>query len=122
MGGRHAEPVDRVTFEVDFDQNDRLLADNPTIVPGLDGHDLRRLVLNDATISVFDVDLSARQETDVRVHTELGTDNRFHVDRPSESRRVDHPLDAGVTGASDFQPHVADVASFCSGHCSQERI
>jgi hypothetical protein len=73
----HAEPADRVTLEVDLDENDRLLADNPTIVPGLDGHDLRRLVLDDAAIGVFDVDLSAGQEANVRVHAELGADNRF---------------------------------------------
>ena len=35
-GHRHPEAADRVTFEVEFDPHDRLLAYHPTIMPRFD--------------------------------------------------------------------------------------
>jgi hypothetical protein len=58
------------------DQHDRLLADNPAIVTGIDCHDLRHGRVDDASVGVFDVDL-AREESDVGVHAAIG-DDRLH--------------------------------------------
>src|SRR5262249_60962023 len=100
MGVRHAETGDRIALEVELDQHDRLVADHPAIVPGLDGDDLRRAVLDDAAVGVLDVDLAAREEADVRVHAEVGADDRLHVDRPAKAGRIDHALDARPPGSA----------------------
>ena len=83
--GRHPEAVHGVALEVELDQDDRLLADDPAVVARLDRDDLRRLVLDDAAVGVLDVDLAAREEADVRVHAELGADDRLHVHGPAEA-------------------------------------
>ena len=92
-------------------EHDRLFADHPAVVPRLDRDDLRRLVLDDAAVGVFDVNLAAREESDVGMHAQLGADDRLHVHRPVESRRVDHPLDARGAGAADFELHMAEIAA-----------
>jgi hypothetical protein len=122
MDGRHTEPADRVALEVDLDQHHRLLADNPTVVAGIDSHDLRRLVFDDAAIGVLDVDLSAGQEADVSVQAEISADHRLHVDRPSEPWRINHALDARVAGGSYVEPDVPYVAALGTGHRCQKRI
>ena len=109
MGLGHAETTDRVPFEIEFDQHDRLPADDPAVMPRVDRHNLRSPVLDDTTVGVFDVDLAAHEEPDVRVHAEVRPDNRLHVDRPSESDRVNHSLDACGASSSNFEPDAADV-------------
>ena len=37
-----------------------------------------------------------------------GPENRLHVDRPAESRRIDHALHARSAGPSDLEANVAD--------------
>src|SRR3954451_17554114 len=77
MARRHPEPVDGVPLEVELDQHHRLLADHPAVVPRFDRDNLRRLVLDDAAVGVLDVNLAAREEADVRVHAEIGADDRL---------------------------------------------
>jgi hypothetical protein len=108
----HAETANRVSFEVELDEDDGLSAHDPAIVPGLDGHNLRRFVLHDAAVGVLDVDFAAHEEPDVRVHTKVGADRRFHIDRPAEPGRIDHALDACLAGPSNLQPNVTDLAEF----------
>jgi len=62
-------------------------ADDPSVVAGFDRDDLRRRVLDDAAVCVFDVNLAVHEEADVRVHAELGAHDRLHVPRPAEARR-----------------------------------
>ena len=122
MGLGHAEPADRVTLEVEFDQHHRLLADDPTVMPRLDRHDLGGLVFHDTTVGVFDVDFAARQKADVGVHAQVSSDDRFHVDRPPESGGVHHTLDARRSGPSHFEPDASDVAALGAFHRRDERI
>ena len=68
-------------------------------------------MLDDATVGVLDVNLAARKEADVRVHAEVGADDRFHVDRPAKSGRVNHSLHTGRARPSHLEPDVADVAA-----------
>ena len=107
----HPETTDRVSFEIELDEHDRLVADDPSVVFRLDRDDLRGLALHAAAIRVFDVNPSASEEADMRVHAVVGADDRFHVDRPPESRRVDHALHARLTGTSRFHTNMADVAA-----------
>src|ERR1019366_3374345 len=76
---RHPELADRLALEVEFDQDCSLITDNPAIMAGLDDDDLRSRELDSAAVRILDVDLAAGQEPDVRVHAEVGADDRFHV-------------------------------------------
>jgi hypothetical protein len=118
----HAEAANGVTLEIEFDQHHRLIANDPPIMSRLDRHDLWSLVFHDAPVCVLDVDFAPRQEADVGVHAQVGSDNRFHVDRPAESGRVDHALDACGAGAAHLEPDVTDLAAFGSLHGSHERV
>src|SRR5438552_17746476 len=102
MSVGHSEAADRVTLEVEFDQHHGLLTHDPTVVARLYRDDLRRLVFHHAAVGVFDVNFAVRQETDMRGHAEVGPDDRFHVNRPAESGRIDHALDPRRAGADDL--------------------
>src|SRR6476620_9862662 len=58
----HPKPPDGVPLEVEFDQHDGFAPDDPAIMAGVDGDNLWRLVLDDAPIGVFDVDLTADED------------------------------------------------------------
>ena len=122
MGIRHPESADRVTLEIEFDQHDWFLAHNPTVMPRIDRHDLGSLVFHDTAVGVFDVDFAARQKADVGVHAQGSPDDRFHVDRPPESGRVHHALDAGPSGLPHFKPDAADFPALGASHRGDERI
>ena len=122
MGLGHAEALNRVALEVELDEHHRFLSDHPAVVPGLDRDNLRRLVFDDAAVRVFDVDLTAREKADVRVHAEIRADGRPHVHRPAESWRVNHPLDACGASPADLEADVPDLAAFGASNRSQERI
>ena len=77
---RHPEAADGVALEIEFDQHDGFVPNDPAIVTWIDRDDLGRLVLDNAAVRVLDVNLALHQETHVRVHAELRADKRFHVD------------------------------------------
>src|SRR6266513_1376796 len=93
VGVGHAEAADGVLFEVELDQDDRLAAD-------------------DTAVRVLDVDLSTDEEPDMSMHTEVGPDDGFHVDRPSEPRRINHALDTSRAGTPNLEAHVPHLTKF----------
>src|SRR6266851_9083357 len=119
---RHPEAADRVALEVEFDQHHRFVSHHPAVVARLDRHNLRRLVLDHTAVVVLDVNFAAGEKADVGVHAEVGPDNRFHVDRPAESGRVHHTLDARGAGTSHVEPDVADFAALGAFHRREQRI
>src|SRR4051812_19666903 len=92
----HAEALGGLSFEVHFDQDGRLVADDVAVVAGFDRDHLRRDEFHRRAVTVVDVDAAARDEPDVRVHAQLGPHLRLHVRGPAEPRLVDHPLDAAA--------------------------
>ena len=122
MGLWHTETTDRVPFEIEFDQHDRLPADDPAVMPRVDRHNLGSPVLDDTTVGVFDVDLAADEEPDVRVHAEIRPDNRLHVNRPAESGRIHHALDARRAGTSNLEADGADLPKLGPLHRREKRI
>jgi hypothetical protein len=122
MAVRHPQSPHRVALEVELDHDDWLGADHPAVVAGIDRDDLRRLVFDDAAVGVFDVNLAVGQEPDMGVHAEVGLDDRLHIDRPLEPRRVNHAFDARGAGAAHFQADVPDVAPLGALHRGQQRI
>src|ERR1035437_129128 len=112
---RHPELADRLALEVEFDQDCSLITDNPAIMTGLDDDDLRSRELDSAAVRILDVDLAAGQEPDVRVHAEIGADDRFHVLGPAKSRRVDDAFHATGAGSNSVNLGAADFAAFAAG-------
>src|SRR6266446_1188670 len=100
----HSEAADRFTFEVEFDQHHRLVTHHPTVMARLDRHNLRSLVLHDTAVGVFDVDFTPGEEADVGVHAKVSSDDRLHINRPAETGRIDHALDARGAGTSHLEP------------------
>src|SRR4051812_242890 len=118
----HAEPGRRVAHEVHFDEHRRLVADDPAVVPGLDGDDLRRGELQRGAVAVAHADAAARDEADVRVHAEVGADGRLHVRRPAEARLVDDAFDAAAAGRGDVHLDAADDAALGPFDRREQRI
>src|SRR4029453_18462582 len=55
---RHPEPLDRVTLEIKLDDHHGFLANDPTIVARLDGHNLRPFVFDPAAVWVLEWDFT----------------------------------------------------------------
>ena len=53
--GRHAEAVHRLAFEIELYQHGGLIAHDPSLVPRLNGDELRGLILDHAAICKPDV-------------------------------------------------------------------
>src|SRR5664280_2562953 len=112
---RHAELADRLALEVEFDQDRSLITDNPAIMTRLDNDDLRSRELDSAAVRILDVDLAAGQEPNVRVHAEIGADDRFHVFGPAKSQWVDDAFHATGAGSNNINLGAADFAAFATG-------
>jgi hypothetical protein len=112
VGIRHSEPVYGVALEIEFDHDGGLIADYPSIVSRLDGDDLGRRELQRAPIGISNVNLTAGEVSDVRVHAQVGAGDGFHVLRPAKSRRVDEALDTAGAGANDIDLDATDDAGF----------
>jgi hypothetical protein len=107
----HPQTLDRISLEIEFDQDDRFVPDDPAVVSGVDRDDLRRLALDPAAVGVFDMEPAAGEKADMRVHAQVGADDGFHVGRPSESGRVDHALHASGARSPGLEPNTPDVAA-----------
>ena len=79
MNLRHSEPAGCLAFEVEFDQDGRLQANDPCVVPRFDHYHLRRCKPQGATVTVANADLTAREEAYMRMHTQICTGNGLHV-------------------------------------------
>ena len=69
MARGHSHTVRRIALEVELDDDRRLVADDPAIVPGLHRDDGRSGVLAHAAVGEADVDAAARKEADMRKPT-----------------------------------------------------
>src|ERR1039457_5964784 len=87
----------------------------PAIMTRLDNDDLRSRELDSAAVRILDVDLAAGQEPNVRVHAEIGADDRFHVFGPAKSRRVDDAFHATGASSNNINLGAADFAAFAAG-------
>jgi hypothetical protein len=114
MGSWHPEARDGLALKVELDEHDGLFADDPTVVSRFDGDNLWRLELQHASIGVLDMELSADDESHVRVHAQVGADDRLHVLRPPEPGRVHHPFYPPGPCACDLERDLTDVAPFRS--------
>jgi len=116
MGVWHPKPPDGIALEVELDEHHWFASDDPAVVTRLDGDDLRGLVLDDAAVGVLDVNLAADEKANVRVHAEVGANDRLHVDRPAEPRRIDHAFDARLACSPDLETHVSDFSEIGAFH------
>jgi len=122
LRGYTAEAAGGLAFEVDLDQDGRLVADDPAVVAGLDRDHLGRGELGGAAVGVADADPAARDEADVRVHAEVGADGPLHVRRPAEAGLVDHAFDTAGTGAGDVHLDAAQLPAVGARNRREQRI
>src|SRR5688572_28440442 len=107
----HAHAPDRVTLEIEFDDDGGCVANHPAVMARLDRQELRRAVLDHTAVSVFDVNRSPCEKPYVRMHAERGSADRLHVFRPAEPYWIHHPLDTGLACSADVEPHSANIAT-----------
>jgi len=67
MSGRHTESGDRITLEVEFNQNGGFAADYPTIMARFDYNSLRSCEFQNTTVLILNMDLALGEESDVSV-------------------------------------------------------
>src|SRR5437870_5032432 len=108
----HAEAANGIAFKIEFDEHGGFVSDDGTVVPRIDGNDLRRREVRLASILVTDLNLATSQKADVSVHAEVGADDRLHVPGPFEAYRVDHSLDTASSAAHDVQPNTTHLFRF----------
>ena len=109
----------RIAFEIQFDDDCALVADDPAIVSRLDGDHLRRVELNRATIRVLNVNTAASKKPNVCELAEFMVDHGLDVLRPAEARRVEDTLHTALTDADHVDLHTADIMRLCSGNCTK---
>jgi hypothetical protein len=119
---RHPEPTYRITLEIKLDHHCGLVAHHPPVMSRLDGNGLWGCELKSAAIRVLNMNLPTDQESDVRVHTQIGTDNWLHVHGPSKPGRVDHALHAAGAGPHDINLNTADYAALAPGNGRKQWI
>ncbi len=100
----HAKTTDRILLEIHLDQNGGFVAHYPCVMARRDRNHLRRRELLRAAIGVLKMNPAACQESDMRVHAELGADDRFHVRRQRKpgayTIRLTRPAPARTTSTS----------------------
>jgi hypothetical protein len=116
----HPQTVDGVALEIELDQHRRLIAHDPAVMARIDGDNLGSRVFDHTAIGVLDVDPSPGEKAHVGMHAQVGPHNRLHIDRPAESGRVDHALDARGAGTPDLEPDSGDFAALGSFQGSEE--
>lgn len=119
---RHPEPIDGLSFKIEFHQHRGLISHHPPVVPWFDGNDLGSCELERAAVGVLNMDFAAGQETYVGVHTELGGGNRFHITGPAKAGRVNYTLDPARAGPDYVEFETANVAVFALIQRREKRI
>src|SRR5215831_6433311 len=96
MHGRKAKTMRCGGFRVELDQHRGLLTHDPRIMPWFHDHHLRRHKVEGTAISIRALDVTAGQETNVRMHAELRAHERFQVRGPAEARWINETLQTTV--------------------------
>ena len=65
---------------------------------------------------------AAREEADVRVHAEIGADDRLHVGRPAEAGRIDHSLHPAIPCPDNIELDTPDLSMVRVLYAIQKRI
>ena len=80
-------------------------------MPGFDRNDLRSDEVERAAIGIADLNVTAREKSDMRVHAQVGTDNGFHVRRPAKAGRIDQTLHTAFPRGNDFDGDASNFAA-----------
>ena len=111
----HPESSNCVSLEIELNQYRGFGADNPPIVPRFNGDDLWGHELKSAAVSIFDVNLTARQKADMGMHAQIGADDRFHVRGPAKSGLIDHTFHATSAYSRHVDLSTTHFTAFAAG-------
>src|SRR5271165_2243158 len=118
----HAQCAHGTATEINLDDYGRLVADDESVVAGLDAQHLRGTEVEDAAVGKFHVNLAPSQETYVRMHAEVGSDQRLHVLRPAKAHRIDHAFHLAAAGGNDIKLNPTRFAMFGALYGRQQDI
>lgn len=122
MCGGYADPFCRGTAEIEFNEHGRLVSDDPGIVSWRDGHNPRGGKFQNAAILILDVNLTSGEKSHVRVHADIGSDNRLDVRGPAKAWRIDQALDARPAHANRIHLNAAGLVMLRSFDGRRHRI
>ena len=119
---RYAELLRRLAFEVELNHDRRLISHHPAVMSRFDGNRLRCSEFQRAAVGVPNMDLALGEKTNVRVLAQISAHDRFHVLRPIEPGRLDHPLHSARAGFHDVELHSPDGATLGARDGSHQRM
>ena len=93
---REVEASDGVPLEIDLHEDGSFVAENTSVVPGVDQDRLRRDERHRAPVGILDEHLTLHEKAHVGMHTQRGTYGRTQVGRPAIARRRHDPLDPTI--------------------------
>jgi len=107
-----AEPTDRIRLCVELDQDRRIPAHHPGLVPRFENEEGRSHEVKGAAVPIRPLDMTASEESDVSMSTGLRADQHLHIARPAEPGRVDHAPHSDASCPNDVYLNTADLLAF----------
>ena len=86
---------------VHLDEHGRLITLHPGIVTGRDVDDRGRSKFDDAPIGILEAERAMGEEAGVSVAAGVRADQGPEIGGPTQSNRVDRPLDTGIAHSND---------------------
>ena len=86
---------------VHLDEHGRLITLHPGIVTGSDVDDRGRSKFDDAPIGILEAERAMGEEAGVSVAARRRADQGSQIGGPTQSSRVDRPLDTGIAHSND---------------------
>jgi hypothetical protein len=104
-----AKSTDRVRLGVELDQDRRISAHHPGVVPRFENDEGRSHEVKGAAVRISPLDTTTSEESDVGMATRLRAGHCFHIARPAEPGRVDHASHSDASGPNDVYFNTADL-------------
>ena len=104
-----AKSTDRVRLGVELDQDRRICAHHPGVVPRFENEDGRSREVKGTAVRIGSLDTTASEESDVGVSTRLRARHGFHMARPVKPGWVDDAPHADASRPNDVYLNTADL-------------
>ena len=116
-----AQAGGRVGLVVHLDEHGRLVTLHRGIVTGCDVDDRWRVQLDDAPIGILEAERAMGEEAGVSVAARLRADQGPETGGPTQSDRVDRPLDAGIAHSNDVDLNGSECLVLGARYGSEDR-
>ena len=110
-----------VGLVVHLDDHGRLVTLHGGIVTGRDVDDRGRVQLDDAPIGILEAERAMGEEAGVSVAARVRADQGPEIGGPTQSDRVDRPLDTGITHSNDVDLNRPECLVLGARYGSEDR-